>query len=103
MGTIVLSTEVKIVDPAAKRECGVNEPGEIWAMAPQVVMGYLNDEKATDDAFDTDGVLHMEDDVSVIDADGLISEMIKAINAWGSRLPKSLAIPSLKTLVQDIC
>ena len=46
VGTIVSNTEVKIVDPATNKECGLNEPGEIWAKGPQIVMGYLNNQKS---------------------------------------------------------
>ncbi len=82
VGTIVASTEVKIVDPDSGRECEVNEPGEIWARGPQIVMGYLNNEKATRETFDKDGFLHTGD-IGVIDREGLIwitdrlKEMIK--------------------------
>jgi acyl-CoA synthetase (AMP-forming)/AMP-acid ligase II len=39
VGTIVASTEVKIVAPGTGRECGLNEEGEIWARGPQIAMG----------------------------------------------------------------
>ena len=65
------STEVKIVGPTGK-ECRLNEEGENWARGPQVVMGYLNDEKATRDTFDQDGFLHTGD-IGKIDEEGLIS------------------------------
>jgi acyl-CoA synthetase (AMP-forming)/AMP-acid ligase II len=82
VGTIVASTEVKIVDPDTGKECGLDEPGEIWARGPQVVMGYLNNSKATAETFDRDGFLHTGD-IGSIDAEGLITitdrlkEMIK--------------------------
>lgn len=82
VGTIVASTEVKIVEPDTGRECGLNEEGEIWARGPQIVMGYLNNEKATRETFDQDGFLHTGD-IGRIDEEGLISitdrmkEMIK--------------------------
>jgi 4-coumarate--CoA ligase len=82
VGTIVASTEVKIVDPDTGRECGLNEPGEIWARGPQIVMGYLNNPKATRETFDQDGFLHTGD-IGSLDAEGLITitdrlkEMIK--------------------------
>ena len=82
VGTIVASTEVKIVDPNTGKECGLNEEGEIWAKGPQIVMGYLNNEQATRDTFDQDGFLHTGD-IGKIDEEGLISitdrlkEMIK--------------------------
>ncbi|CRG89220.1 hypothetical protein PISL3812_06256 [Talaromyces islandicus] len=82
VGTIVANTEVKIVDPDSGRECGLNEMGEIWARGPQIVMGYLNNQKATDDTFDKDGFLHTGD-IGQIDDEGMITivdrlkEMIK--------------------------
>lgn len=81
VGSIVASTEVKIVDENG-RECGLNEPGEILARGPQVVMGYLNNEQATKSTFDSDGFLHTGDQ-GIIDELGLITitdrikEMIK--------------------------
>ena len=82
VGTIVASTEVKIVQPDSGKECGLNEEGEIWAKGPQIVMGYLNNEQATRDTFDKDGFLHTGD-IGKLDEEGLISitdrlkEMIK--------------------------
>jgi 4-coumarate--CoA ligase len=82
VGTIVASTEVKIVDPDTGKECGLNEPGEIWARGPQIVMGYLNNKKATEETFDQDGFLHTGD-IGTLDEEGLITitdrlkEMIK--------------------------
>lgn len=82
VGRIVANTEVKIIDPESGRELGYNEPGEILARGPQVVMGYLGNEKATRDTFDSDGWLHTGD-VGFIDREGFITitdrikEMIK--------------------------
>lgn len=71
VGTLVGSTEVKLVKEDGG-EAGVNEPGEIWARGPQVVMGYLDNEEATREAFDRDGFLHTGDQ-GVIDAEGFIT------------------------------
>ncbi|KAL9619106.1 MAG: hypothetical protein Q9160_006283 [Pyrenula sp. 1 TL-2023] len=82
VGTIVASTEVRIIDPNTGRECAINEPGEIHARGPQVVMGYLNNEKATKETFDKDGWLHTGD-IGAMDEEGLLTitdrlkEMIK--------------------------
>lgn len=71
VGTVVASTEVKIIDEDGK-ELGLNEPGEICARGPQIVMGYLNNEKATRETFDKDGFLHTGD-IGSIDEEGLIT------------------------------
>lgn len=81
VGTICASTTVKIIKEDGT-EAGVGEPGEIWAKGPQVVMGYLNNEKATRETFDEDGFLHTGDqgwidDNGVITISDRIKEMIK--------------------------
>jgi acyl-CoA synthetase (AMP-forming)/AMP-acid ligase II len=82
VGTIVASTEVKIVDPETGKELGYDVPGEIFSRGPQIVMGYLNNEKATRETFDADQWLHTGD-IGFIDSEGFITitdrikEMIK--------------------------
>ncbi|KAL5357101.1 hypothetical protein BJX96DRAFT_172223 [Aspergillus floccosus] len=81
-GSIAANTEVKIVDVDSGAELGYNEAGEILARGPQIVMGYLNNEKATRETFDADGWLHTGD-VGFMDKEGFINitdrikEMIK--------------------------
>lgn len=80
-GAIVANTEVKFVKPDGS-EAGIGEPGEILARGPQVVMGYLDNEKATRETFDEGGWLHTGDQGS-IDEEGMITildrikEMVK--------------------------
>lgn len=71
VGTIVASTEVKVIKEDGT-EAGVGESGEIWARGPQVVMGYLNNEKATRETFDADGFLHTGDQ-GFVDSEGFIT------------------------------
>ncbi|KAI1818631.1 acetyl-CoA synthetase-like protein [Poronia punctata] len=71
VGTIVASTEVKLIKEDGT-EAGIGEPGEILARGPQVVMGYLNNERATSETFDADGFLHTGDQ-GVIDDEGFIT------------------------------
>ncbi|KAJ5730827.1 uncharacterized protein N7483_005335, partial [Penicillium malachiteum] len=82
VGSIVANTEVKIIDPDTGAELGYNQPGEILARGPQIVMGYLNNDKATRETFDSQAWLHTGD-VGFIDQEGFITitdrikEMIK--------------------------
>lgn len=81
VGTVCASTTVKIMKEDGT-EAGLNEPGEILARGPQIVMGYLNNEKATKETFDADGFLHTGDQGSIDEAGILtitdrIKEMIK--------------------------
>jgi acyl-CoA synthetase (AMP-forming)/AMP-acid ligase II len=78
-GAIVASTEVKIIKDDGT-EGDVGEDGEVLARGPQVVMGYLNNEKATSDTFDADGFLHTGDR-GAIDEEGMIhiSDRIKEL------------------------
>jgi long-subunit acyl-CoA synthetase (AMP-forming) len=54
VGEIVANIEVKIIKED-RTEAVVNEAGEILARGPQIIMGYLNNEKATQETYDTDG------------------------------------------------
>jgi 4-coumarate--CoA ligase len=72
VGTVVASTEVKVIDPETGKECGVGETGEIWARGPQITMGYLDNPKATAETFDKDGFLHTGD-IGRFDEEGLLS------------------------------
>ncbi|PGH09892.1 hypothetical protein AJ80_07602 [Polytolypa hystricis UAMH7299] len=82
VGTVVANTEVKIIDIDSGAELGYDQPGEILARGPQIVMGYLNNPKATRETFDEDGWLHTGD-VGKMDKEGFITitdrikEMIK--------------------------
>ncbi|KAF2853887.1 4-coumarate-CoA ligase 2 [Plenodomus tracheiphilus IPT5] len=69
-GAIVASTEVKIIKDDGT-EGDVGEDGEVLARGPQVVMGYLGNEKATRETFDADGFLHTGDR-GKIDEEGMI-------------------------------
>ncbi|KAF4970043.1 hypothetical protein FSARC_2860 [Fusarium sarcochroum] len=82
VGTLVGSTEVRIIDLETGKNCEVGKSGEIWARGPQVAMGYLDNPKATEETFDKDGFLHTGD-VGHFDHEGFLSitdrlkEMIK--------------------------
>lgn len=69
-GAVVASTEVKIIKEDGT-EGDVGEQGEVLARGPQIVMGYLNNEKATRETFDEEGWLHTGDQ-GMIDTEGMI-------------------------------
>lgn len=50
-------------------DVGVGESGELWLTGPQRMLGYLNNEESTKNAFSDDGYLKSGDIVK-IDADG---------------------------------
>ncbi|KAG9247680.1 hypothetical protein BJ878DRAFT_491646 [Calycina marina] len=80
VGSVVASTEIKIVDEKG-RELGIGEPGELLAKGPQITMGYLDNEEATKRTY-KDGWLRTGDQ-AMIDDEGMvritdrIKEMIK--------------------------
>jgi acyl-CoA synthetase (AMP-forming)/AMP-acid ligase II len=81
-GVTVSNTESRIVDPDTGEDQGVGGRGELWVRGPQVMTGYLNNEKATTETIDAEGWLHTGD-VAIIDEHGhmtivdRIKELIK--------------------------
>ena len=69
VGTLVASTECRLVDPESGKDVGLGERGEVWVRGPQVMKGYLNNEEATKQTIDDDGWLHTGD-IGVADEDG---------------------------------
>ncbi|KAL2329245.1 hypothetical protein Fmac_022672 [Flemingia macrophylla] len=81
-GTVVRNAELKVIDPHTAYSLPRNHPGEICIRGPQIMKGYLNDEKTTVTTIDVDGWLHtgdigfVDDDDEVILVDR-IKELIK--------------------------
>ena len=81
IGPLAPGTEARIVDVATGEDVEQGESGELLLRGPQVMKGYLNDERATAEAF-VDGWLRTGD-VGSADADGWftivdrIKELIK--------------------------
>ncbi|CAJ0751326.1 23137_t:CDS:2 [Entrophospora sp. SA101] len=67
-GIIIANVEIKFIDENGK-ELGVNEEGEICARGPNIMKGYLNNEKATKECMDKDGFFHTGD-LGYIDENG---------------------------------
>ncbi len=71
VGIISPSMEVRIVDFDSGADVSVGEHGELWARAPQVMAGYLNNPEATAATLDADGWIHTGD-LGCIDQDGYV-------------------------------
>ncbi|KAL1836145.1 hypothetical protein VTJ49DRAFT_5531 [Mycothermus thermophilus] len=71
-GSLLPGTRVKVVDPDGKEITEYGKPGELFVQSPSVTLGYLNNEKATAEAFvwDEDGRwLRTGDEVIVTKSD----------------------------------
>ncbi|KAL2180936.1 uncharacterized protein P884DRAFT_216630 [Thermothelomyces heterothallicus CBS 202.75] len=71
-GSLVPGTRVKVIDQDGKEITEYGKPGELLVQSPSVTLGYLNNEKATAEAFiwDEDGRwLRTGDEVIVTKAD----------------------------------
>lgn len=70
-GVTVPNTQARIVS-ATGGDLPPNKPGELWVKGPQVMLGYLNNRKATTDMLDADGWLRTGD-IASIDEDGYLT------------------------------
>jgi 4-coumarate--CoA ligase len=61
VGVTAPNTEMRIVDPLTGDDLDVDADGEIWVRGPQVMKGYLNNERATADTITDDGWLRTGD------------------------------------------
>lgn len=60
-GEPVSRTRVKIVDINTGEALGPGQPGEMCVTGPQLMKGYFNNRKATEETIDPDGWLHTGD------------------------------------------
>ncbi|OJJ04283.1 hypothetical protein ASPVEDRAFT_85686 [Aspergillus versicolor CBS 583.65] len=63
-GWLVPGAEARIVTPDGEEVTTYDTPGELWIRSPSVVLGYLNNEKATKETF-TDGWMHTGDEAII--------------------------------------
>ncbi|MEN8706344.1 MAG: FadD3 family acyl-CoA ligase [Nocardioides marinisabuli] len=68
-GRVVDGVEMRVVDPQSGAVLGPGEVGEIQLRGEMVMLGYLDDPKATAEAVEPDGWLHTGD-LGTVDADG---------------------------------
>jgi len=82
VGQVLPNTQSKIVGVESGAELGVNERGEVCIRGPHVMVGYLNNQEATDHCIDKDGWFHTGD-IGYVDEDGYfyivdrVKELIK--------------------------
>ncbi|TKY67861.1 4-coumarate--CoA ligase 2 [Spatholobus suberectus] len=88
-GTVVRNAELKVIDPETGYSLPRNHPGEICIRGPQIMKGYLNDEKATAATIDVDGWLHTGD-IGYVDDDDeifLVDRVKELIKFKGFQVP----------------
>ncbi|KAK9512342.1 hypothetical protein O3M35_000789 [Rhynocoris fuscipes] len=74
------NTQVKVIDLQTHQALGANDEGEIVVKGPQVMKGYLNNPKATEECIDKDGWFHTGD-VGYYDEQGFfyITDRVKEL------------------------
>jgi acyl-CoA synthetase (AMP-forming)/AMP-acid ligase II len=89
IGTLLPSTEARIVDPGTGRDAADGQSGEIWVRGPQVMLGYLDDEEATASTLTTDGWLRTGD-IGTVDEGGrfrVVDRLKELIKYKGYQVP----------------
>ncbi|HEX3563148.1 MAG TPA: AMP-binding protein [Solirubrobacterales bacterium] len=89
IGALIPNTEARLVDPETGEDVAEGEQGEIWVRGPQVMRGYLNNEKATAETLVGDGWLRTGD-IGRIDPDGffyIVDRLKELIKYKGHQVP----------------
>lgn len=94
VGWTVPNSASKIIDPAsgaeiAVPESGRSQTGELWFRGPNVMAGYLGNDKATAETIDAEGFLHTGD-MACVDADGcvyIVDRLKELIKYKGYQVP----------------
>ncbi|HJT95641.1 MAG TPA: 4-coumarate--CoA ligase family protein [Mycobacterium sp.] len=94
VGWTVSNAASKIINPETGDEIdvpteGLSETGELWFKGPNVMAGYLNNEKATRETIDDDGWLHTGD-LAQVDANGcvyIVDRLKELIKYKGYQVP----------------
>jgi fatty-acyl-CoA synthase len=71
VGKVLPEMEVRIVEPATVKQVGIDEPGELCVRGYNVMLGYYKNQKATEQAIDSEGWLKTGDQAAM-DADGYV-------------------------------
>jgi fatty-acyl-CoA synthase len=91
LGIPVFDVDARVVDPATMQEVAQGETGEIIVHGPQVMRGYWNNERATQESFiELDGKRFLRTgDLARIDEDGyffMVDRLKRMINASGFKV-----------------
>ena len=102
-GSLLPSFEARLVTIEGNEIAGYDQPGELLVRSPSVVLGYLNDEKATKETFQ-DGWMRTGDEAVIRKASSgnehiwivdRIKELIK-VKVWRPHRKYDLRTPTLK-------
>jgi 4-coumarate--CoA ligase len=78
-GRLVSDTEARIVTPEGK-DCGLEEPGELWIRGRQNTLGYSNNKQATEEMFVAGNWVRTGDEAKVNkDGDFFIVDRLKEL------------------------
>jgi acyl-CoA synthetase (AMP-forming)/AMP-acid ligase II len=66
IGVVMPNQESRLVDPETGKDVAMGERGELWVRGPNVMKGYRNNVKATQETIDSEGWLHTGD-IAVVD------------------------------------
>ena len=94
MGWTVPNAVSKIINPETGAEIGIpesgrSEAGELWFSGPNVMAGYLGNDKATSETIDGDGFLHTGD-MACVDSTGcvyIVDRLKELIKYKGYQVP----------------
>jgi acyl-CoA synthetase (AMP-forming)/AMP-acid ligase II len=89
IGTLLPSTEARLVDAETGSDAGPGQPGEIWVRGPQVMLGYLGDDDATAATLMPGGWLRTGD-IATVDDDGcfrIVDRLKELIKYKGYQVP----------------
>ncbi len=89
VGVTIPNTETRVVDPGSGDDLDFGVDGEVWVRGPQVMKGYLNNERATADTITDDGWLRTGD-IGHIDEDGhlfIVDRLKELIKYKGFQVP----------------
>ena len=71
VGRAIPGIEVRVVDPATRRDVPPGSSGELWARGPNIMQGYFEDPEATAETITPEGWLRTGD-LATLDEDGLV-------------------------------